>query len=195
MAYALAMSSVATRTVTGAEFARLPEPAHGGKMELIRGEVVTMAPVGPEHGESAVRLGYSLHQFGHENHLGRTRVETGYWLGSDPDHILAPDVSFVAAKRVLEERLKEGFVDRPPSLAVEVTSPNDKDYEVNAKVADYLAAGVDRVWVVRPELRSVTVYRRGGEVRLVNVDGVLTSDDAGFELEGFELPLAVLFAD
>lgn len=61
------------------------------------------------------------------------------------------------------------------------------------KVADYLDHGVSRVWAVRAKTKSVVIYYPNGEVKLVPNGGVLTSDDAGFDAPGFELPVTDIF--
>ncbi len=42
---------------------------------------------------------------------------------------------------------------------LEVRSKNDTQPEIEAKVHEYLTAGVVLVWVVDPESRTVTAYR------------------------------------
>lgn len=163
-------------------------------MELRRGKVVCMSPANKVHGRIAVRIASRLDRFAEERLPGsEVRVETGYWLAADPDHVLAPDVSFVSREQAEQETVRDGFVAQPPLLAVEVVSPNDRDTDVAQKVADYLAAGVRRVWVVRPELANVTVHRPGGDAHTYAGDDSLGSDDAAFSVEGFALPLAELF--
>lgn len=186
---------VAERLITAEEFAGLPTPPGGGKMELLRGRVVTMPPVGPDHGERAVRLGASMVRFADEHAAGKVRAETGYWLAGNPDHVCAPDVSFVLAERLAAEQILHGAVTQPPDLAVEITSPGDRDRDVQEKVDDYLAAGVKRVWVVRPELKTVAVHRPGGDAHTYGIDDTLGSEDATFPVAGFALPLADLFRD
>ncbi len=51
------------------------------------------------------------------------------------------------------------FFPGAPDLAIEVRSPSDRDAEVRAKVADYLAAGTRLVWVIDPDAHCITVYR------------------------------------
>ena len=172
----------------------MPEPP-AGRLELVRGRVVFEAPVGPWHGKKSLKIGIRLDAFATEHHLGDTRVETGYWLGRGPDTMRAPDVSFVAVARLASEKVWRGAVDQAPDLAVEVVSPNDTDREVADKVQQYLEAGVQRVWVVRMELKTITVHRPGGDAHTYGVADTLSSDDASFSVEGFALSLAELFAD
>lgn len=181
------------KLLTAEEFMQLSSPPDGGKMELVRGQVVTMAPVGGEHGGIAAELVLRLRQFSCEHGLGRTGVEIGYRLRRDPDLVRAPDVSFIAYDRLPGGALPEGFVDGPPSLAIEVVSPWDRDTDISVTIEDYLAAGTPRAWVVRPRTRTVTVHRPGGEAHTYHREDTLTSDDAGFEAEGFSLPVGDLF--
>lgn len=164
-------------------------------MELVAGKVVTHMPVSGKHGTRAGFIARALGNFADERRLGETAVEAGFLLRRSPDTVLAPDVSFFAYS---DERPggvpEEGFVPYPPTLAVEVVSPNDLDSEVMGKVDDYLAANIERVWVVRPKSRTVTVYRADKTARIVSVDGVLQSDDAAFGAPGFQLLVAELFA-
>lgn len=186
--------TIDTRLLTAEEFMLLPEPRDGGKMELVRGEVVTMSPVGGEHGGIAAEIASKLRRFCREHGLGDSGVEVGYRLRRSPDHVLAPDVSFTTASRLPGGRFPPSFVDGPPTLAVEVISPSDRDVDIAAKVEDYLAAGAERVWVVRPEQQTITVHRPGGDAHTYRSGATLTSDDAAFDVEGFELRIDDVFA-
>lgn len=46
-------------------------------------------------------------------------------------------------------------------------SPNDRASEVQAKVLEYLRAGVSIVWVVDPQTLTVTVYHRDGNAQVL----------------------------
>lgn len=184
---------IAERILTGAEFSRLPDPPDGGKMELVRGKIVVMPPTGPIHGERSADLVYFLAPFIRGTGIGRLRTETGYWLGADPDYIRAPDLSFVSEARAIRETLRDGFVDGPPELAIEVISPTNREREILEKVEDYLLAGVRRVWAVRPERSTITVHRNGEDRSVFARGDTLGSDDAGFEVAGFALKLSELF--
>jgi Uma2 family endonuclease len=184
---------VSEELLTADEFFVLPSPREGGKMELVRGKVVTMPPVGEGHGRLAVRVSVLLERFADENALGPVLVEAGFLIARDPDLVRAPDVSFVAAHRLERDRDRSRYIDGPPTLAVEIVSPWDLDTDVAAKVAEYLAAGTDRVWVVRPRPRTVTVHRPAGDSHAYGLGDTLTSDDAGFAVPGFSLALSDLF--
>jgi Uma2 family endonuclease len=184
------MTSVET-VLTADEFASLPEPEAGGKMELIDGKLHVMTPVGQQHGRRASRLSAALQRFADEHALGYVGVEIGYRLSRDPDTVVAPDVVFVKEDPGTPE--SPTYVEGPPTLAVVIMSPDDREQEVSAKVRRYLAAGTDRVWIVRPDEQTITVHRPGGDSHTYGFEDTLTSDDAGFSVDGFELPLADAF--
>jgi len=126
--------------------------------------------------------------------LGEVGPELGVALQRGPDIVLAPDVAFVLREDLPGGVLPEGFIEGAPTLAVEVVSPNDREQDVAEKIGQYLAFGTKRAWVVRPRLKTVTVHHPDGISRTLHVGETLTSDDAGFPVDGFALPLVELFA-
>lgn len=179
--------------LTAEEFARLPQPKSGERMELVRGRVVMAPPADTGHGSIASEITAELRNFLHLHKLGRSTGEGGYKLATDPDVVRAPDAAWISFDRLGDKRMPVGFVTHAPNLAVEVVSTHDSDADVADKVMDWLAYGADRVWVVRPRLMTVTVHRPGGDAHTYGGDDVLTSADAGFPVEGLELPLSVIF--
>jgi Uma2 family endonuclease len=117
--------------------------------------------------------------------------ECGYkCFPKHPDRIRRPDVSFVDRDRLPVDRLAEGYVTVAPDLAVEVISPNDRAYDVEEKVQEYLDAGVKLVWVVNPPTRTLLVYRGDG-----SITGLREADELSGEsvLPGFRCRVGELF--
>ena len=73
---------------------------------------------------------------------------------------------------------------------MEVASPSDTAAEMARKVAEYLAAGSQRVWVVYPQTRRVLIHRTDGSVLTYEGDDVITDEEL---LPGFSLPLSEIF--
>lgn len=184
-----------THLLTAEEFYQLPDPIEGGKMELVRGEVVTYMPVGGQHAEIALTIGQALRTFAKEHQLGSAGVEPGFILRRNPDVVRAPDAAFITKEQLPGGRMPKGFIQGRPALAVEVISPKELDAEVADKIADYLAAGTERIWIVRPQQKTVTVIHPDRSSQTLEPGQSLTSDDAGFSVEGFSLPLDELFAE
>ena len=166
--------------------------AEGKRTELVRGDLVVMAPAGGRHGHIANAIAYLLTEFTRAGQGGMVfAAETGFLLGRDPDTVRAPDVAFVAAGRLAEDELPHGFLELAPDLAVEVVSPNDSPAAVRDKVRDWLEAGTRLVWVVYPDPRSVTVHRQGGQPQELSETDSLPGAPA---LPGFAVPVRDLFA-
>lgn len=124
--------------------------------------------------------------------------DLGFMMGADatlrllPGLVRIPDVSFVSWKRVpSREYPAEPVPDLIPNLAVEVLSEGNTAREMERKVKDYFVAGVELVWIVDPETRTVDVYTAPDEwVRLTEEQTL----DGGKVLPGFSLPLRELLA-
>ena len=160
--------------MTADELARLSLP--NKRTELIRGVLVVREPAGFRHGAIAATLARLLGAFVHEQGLGMVvAAETGFKLETDPDTVRAPDVGFVRRERV-PSPLPTGYAAFPPDLAVEVLSPDDRPGEVLAKVADWLRAGCELVWVVDPDRRIARVYRADGTESLVSANETLEGE-------------------
>ena len=180
---------MSTRTLmTAEELLALPDDSM--RHELIEGEITTMTPAGHEHGDIVFRLSGLLWQFLRDHPIGRAfGAETGFWIGSDPDTVRAPDVAFVAKDRVPEVTARRGFGRGAPDLAAEVISPDDTYAEVDRKVEQWLGAGTLMVWVVNPRTRKVVVHTPGAIVTRAGSDLL----DGGDVLPGFSCTVVELF--
>ena len=94
------------------------------------------------------------------------------------------------ARGMTDQGAEAGYITIAPDLAVEVVSPNDIYYEVEAKVDEYLSAGVRLVWVVNPVNKSVRVFQPGRIVDEFGPDGELTG---GGVIPGFTCSVRSLF--
>ena len=159
-----------------------------GRYELVDGKVVEIALPNDVHGEITADVGAAFNNYRRERGVGQARVSTGYTLRTGPDTVRGPDVSFVFQPRV--EGRGSGFPSGAPDIAVEIVSPSDTAAEVARKVAEYLAAGSQRVWVVCPSVRQVFIHRADGSVLSYSGDDVITDEEL---LPGFSLPLSEIF--
>lgn len=176
------------RTYTPADLLAMPD---GKRYELVNGHLVERTVSGLS---SAVgmELGSLI-----RNHC---RADNPDWVfGADcgyqcfpgaPLKVRKPDVSFIRRDRLPVEQLAEGFITVAPDLAVEVVSPNDLAYDVEAKVQEYLEAGTRLVWVVYPPTRTVWIYRADGSMIGLRALDELSGEDV---LPGFRCPVGALF--
>ncbi len=175
---------------TAAELLELPDD--GYRYELVRGELRKMPPAGAYHGRTALKIGASLLNYVSANQLGEVyATETGFRIGSDPDHVRAPDAAFVRRERVAAAGEVAGYWPGAPDLAVEVISPSDRYTEVEEKVDDWLAAGTRLVALVNPRNRTVTLRRPGQDPVILTEPDTL---DGGDVVPGWQMAVSDLFA-
>ncbi len=158
-----------------------------GRYELVDGEVVEMAPVFRRHGRTASNITTAFNIYCRRTGIGWSEVEVGYRVRSGPDTVRGPDVSLVLKEREEEE---SGFVAGAPDIAVEIISASNTAAEMERKVAEYLAAGSQRVWIAFSSNRTVLVHRADGTPVTYSGDDVITDEEL---LPGFSLPLSDIF--
>jgi Uma2 family endonuclease len=162
-----------------------------GPCELIKGEILYMAPAGAEHGDLAAELLLRVKMHVDANRLGKVfSTDTGFTIARNPDTVRAPDVAFVRKDRLPPGRVR-GFFPGAPDLAVEVVSPSDRLSDLTGKVDEWLAAGATSVWVVDPPNRTIVVCRAGKQVLRYSNSDELHDEPT---LPGFSLKLAGLFS-
>jgi Uma2 family endonuclease len=176
--------------ITAEEFARLPDL---GSRELVNGRIVHLSPAQPIHGFYEGRLGIPLGLYAQSSGRGHVLFgEVGLWTRRGPDTVRGADLVFISRER-WARRNRQGFLTIPPELAVEILSPDDRRGEVMEKVEEYIALGIDLVWIVDPEHRCVLAYRGS----LFDVErfeeGDLLVDEA--ILPGFSVSVADLFRE
>ena len=151
------MGTLIKKPWTAEELSRLPE---GWRYEIDEGELVIMAPAGWRHNRTASRIARLLGNFVEAHKLGEVVTnELGVFLAKSPQTLRAPDVAYFTSEQVARIGDQEGFPDVLPALAVEVHDRSEPD--LSRKVQQYLAAGVQVVWVVDLETRSLTRHVPG----------------------------------
>lgn len=180
------------RLLTVADVAALPSslPTGDVRYELDNGELVVMAPPGEIHGHGQARIVTQIMVQGELAGHGKAYSEVGIILRRRPDRLVAPDAAFIMKKSLPVRRSAEGYLETIPELVVEVRSKNDTQPEIDAKVDEYLEAGVVVVWVPDPMRRCVMEYRPDQVPREWGPDDLLIVDDV---IPGFQVRVASLF--
>lgn len=177
-----------TRLITGEELLTLPNL---GPCELIDGRIVPMSPTNVEHAYLENQAGWSLESFVRPRKLGWVLVgEIGIYTRRRPDRVRAADVAFISRQR-LPQRPRRGYLEVAPELVIEIMSPTDSWEEARVKVEEYFAIGVERVWLIEPDNRTVVIFTSKTEFQTFKIGDTLHGEGV---LAGFELAVADLFA-
>ena len=172
------------------EFARMGEAGiftEDDRVELIDGEIVAMAPIGPLHAGLVSRL----NQLIVTRVAGRAHVSVQNPVRLDPHTEPQPDL-------VVARPRKTFYTDRHPEpgdilLVVEVAD-SSLGYDRTEKAPRYGRAGIPELWIVDAAAAAVTahtepgpegyatrrVLRGGDEVAAGSLDGLGFSVDAIF---------------
>ena len=120
-------------------------------------------------------------------HYLRTHYKKRVWAGVavrvqvKKTRFRIPDVTVVLGSKPSEQ-----IIRTPPLIAVEVLSPDDRAGDLEEKINDYLAFGVQYVWVITPDTRRAYSHTPNGSHE--TKDGVLRAESANIEI-----PLSELF--
>ena len=160
-------------------------------VELIMGEVVHMTNPGGVHGRVCVNTAFLLESWTRSQKFFHIVLsnDTGIQTKVDPDSVRGPDVCVVSKTRLGDAGIPRGRLKVAPEVAVEVRSPANTWRELVAKAAEFIAAGVDEVWIIDPDSRHVHVYQEDNEPTILMEDDTLTSN----HLPGFQCQIVDFF--
>ena len=182
--------SITLPQMTAARLEKMPDD--GFLYDLFRGELLQMSPASRKHGQIAGRFYTSLVMYLIDHPVGEIFAwETGFLIETDPDTVLAPDVSFVRRERLPQIEGVEGFVPIAPDFVLEVISPSDRYSKVDEKTQAWLDAGTQVVIILDPRRAEARVYRPLAEVRILSSSETLELPDI---VPGWSVPLSSIFA-
>ncbi len=183
------MTTTQTGLVTADELLRLS--ARGFRGELVRGVLRETMATNREHGFIVVNLASELRNFVKPRRLGSiVASDSGVLIERDPDTVREPDVAYTSFERQPRGANRTSYAEVVPDLVVEVASPNDPRGYPAERSQMWLSFGVELVWFVFPETRSIDVYRSVQPVITVSGDELLDGLDV---LPGFSCPLTDIF--
>jgi Uma2 family endonuclease len=172
--------------------------------EVIDGVLYRSPPGYAPHGITCGNLAWSFGEY-RQSASGVVSIGSGLVVARNPDSVLAPDLQFWSVSRPPDTR--KGWPTVPPVFVAEVVDRPADYSHVMLKVPLYLAFGVDLVWVIRPDLRDVCVYRLADQRKPFDRTRWATAGyqdcecqargatlDGGAVLPGFSCKVADLFA-
>lgn len=169
----------------------LTVPTGVERFEIVRGEIVPLSPTGGRHGrvESNAHLILGLATKG----SGKLYVgEVGIVIATEPLTVRGADVAWTHPDRLPIEMSSEGHLLTPPTMVMEVLSPNDRASEVETKTQEYLQIGVQVVLLLDPQNRCATIARPDSTRVVLQESQTLELPDL---LPGFSARIADFFEE
>ena len=154
-----------TLRVTHEEFEKLCLDNRDRSFELTAtGELIVMAPVGGESGNSELELGGELFVWNRQARLGKIfSSSTVFVLPNGASR--SPDAAWVELSRweALTPEQRTKFPPLAPDFAIELRSATDRLPPLREKMEEYRANGVRLGLLIDPQNKQVEIYRSGQE--------------------------------
>jgi len=158
--------------------------------EIVMGTIVEKASPTFEHGEAQGAAAAHARHFGRRGGGG----SSGWWIAVEvdvelePHELYRPDVAGWRRDRT-PNRPSGWPVRERPDWVCEILSPSTAARDVGPKLRTYHRHGVEHLWIVDPENRTLTIYRHGSDgyvvVRAAGADETVAAEPFG------DLPLHV----
>lgn len=172
-----------------AEFERIAPRL--GPCELVRGEVVYLSPGGLPHSTVSGNIVGLLSAWARKARRGRILTnEAGLVTDEQPGTVRGADVAFISYRRLPRGPVPEGYGRTPPELVVEIVGKGQGWAALVEKAAEFLAMGVDRVWIVDVNEQHVHVFRRDVEPVIFDAKSTISDTDV---LPGFRARVRAFF--
>ena len=155
------------------------------------GELIVMPPTGGETGRRNAKLTARFVLWNEQTQLGEVfDSSTCFELPNGANR--SPDVSWVELSRwnALSLEQREKFPPIAPDFVLELMSPSDSLSETQAKMEEYMNAGVRLGWLIERKTRSVEIYRQGQLKEVLDSPASLSGEDV---LLGFTLDLQIIW--
>lgn len=161
------------QTLTLEDFLRLPESDN--RLELVDGEVVLK--MSPKFFHSRLTSAFWAELSSWSSGIGQVAIEWSVVLErAGQAWVPVPDLLYVSYDRLAVDWLEDAPCPVLPELVIEIVSPEQTFNQLAQKATDYLSADLDRVWVVYPPMRSITVFFPDRPPETYQSDRLLTDD-------------------
>lgn len=150
-----------------------------------QGTLIFMPPIGGESGKREASLITDLMIWNRSTNLGEVfSSSTVFQLPGGGDR--SPDAAWVERSRwqALSPEQRQKFPPIAPDFVIELRSRTDSLAALQAKMLEYLEAGVRLGWLFNPQGQQVEIYRQGQSVQVESLPTVLSGEGV---LQGFRL--------
>lgn len=156
-----------------------------------QGEVIVMSPTGTFGGEPSAEILIQLGIWNRINKRGRIFDSSTLFRFAN-GAARSPDAAWVERAKCdcIKGKDRKGIVRLTPNFVVEVRSENDRLIDLQEKLTEYLANGVELGWIVDPLLSQVHIYESGKPAQVLDRPSTVAGTGC---VEGFVLDLKEIF--
>ncbi|MGG6298051.1 Uma2 family endonuclease [Leptolyngbya sp. AN02str] len=160
-----------------------------------KGALIVMSPIGGEGGSYEMDLGGELYLWNKQSVRGKVfssstlfKLPNGGVGEASSSSFRSPDAAWVELSRwqALTPEQRRNFPPIAPDFVIELCSPTDDLELLQAKMQEYIDAGVRLGWMLNPQDQQVEIYRQGQPKEVRQLPTELSGGDV---LPGFVLPV------
>jgi Uma2 family endonuclease len=181
------MNAPAIKRISVPEFLAWAESQEGGRYELVRGEIIAMAPERAEHVRAKQRAFRSLEAAIARAGIACEAFVDGLAIVIDDATSYEPDALVNCGEKIADNTM----VAPQPVIAVEVLFPSTHNLDKTIKLADYFrVASLAHYLIVDLGRRHALHYRRQSDGTIIVAivkDGVLIFDPPGITVPVVDL--------
>jgi Uma2 family endonuclease len=177
------MTSAALKRITIPEFLAFAEAQESDRFELLRGEIVAMAPERAGHARAKFLACRALADAINTAGAGCEAFVDSLGVAVNADTVYIPDALVNCGERLDVDAM----LAPAPVIIVEVASPSTRHIDTSIKLTDYFKLpSLSHYLIIDAERRRLVHYRRdaAGAISVsIVTEGALTLDPPGLALE------------
>lgn len=176
------MTRPAARGLSAAEFLSWAEDQEKGRFELLRGEIVAMAPEQAEHARAKFSAARALADANARVRVPCEAFVDGLGIAINEDTVYEPDALINCGEKIAPDSL----LAPNPVVIVEVLSPSTRNIDKSVKVADYFRLpSIAHYLIVDLGRRILLHYERQGAQMVVAIvtEGTIRLDPPGIAID------------
>jgi len=183
--------NVSSLNLTDDQFLRLCSDNRDFRIEMTsQGELIIMPPPGCKTGIRGSKINYRLAGWTEQDGTGVCFVtDTGFTLPNGARR--GPDAAWITNERwdQIPEEQQEKLAHISPNFVIELRSPSDRLRDIQEKMDEYMANGVQLAWLLDPFDNCATIYRPGQAPERIEKPSILSGDPVlpGFRFDFREI--------
>ena len=168
------------------------------RYDIIDGERTFMPGATRQHQKYVQRITRALEDYEVQSGRGSTYfAPCDVLIRRDPLRTRQPDVMLIGTERNLQNPppTDPAPLSPAPELVVEVISDSETEARFESKVADYCLVDVRECWAVRPQSKTVEVFRLSAVGSELIATHRIEETVKSLTFEGLEISVAAIFAE
>jgi Uma2 family endonuclease len=148
--------------------------------ELLEGVLIIHSPASLVHESIFKFLLTLLELYTQQNDLG---IVVGSRFSMKLSEKWAPEPDIIYIQKDMKDQLKETYLDGPAAVIFEILSSSTREDDLYKKIPRYLAAGINEIWIIDPDLQQISIYSEDDITSFSGTDWIQSNVITGFKIQ------------